>query len=87
MLLFYVIVSTFKGSNTYVPYYTHIGVFSTNACACKANGNRSKSISFFIMYNVCFCFRISIEGELPFYRGRLQNAPTIYQKATDNQRN
>lgn len=37
------------------------------------------------MYNVCFCFRISIEGELPFYRGRLRNAPTIYQKATDNQ--
>ena len=33
------------------------------------------------MYNVCFCFRISIEGiegELPF-------APTIYQKAIDNQ--
>ena len=37
------------------------------------------------MDNVCFCFRISIEGELPFYRGRLRNAPTIYQKATDNQ--
>ena len=37
------------------------------------------------MYNVCFCFRISIEGELPFYRGRLRNAPTIYLKATDNQ--
>ena len=32
------------------------------------------------MYNVCFCFRISIEGELPF-------APTIYQKAIDNQYN
>ncbi len=30
------------------------------------------------MDNVCFCFRISIEGELPF-------APTIYQKAIDNQ--
>jgi len=27
-----------------------------------------------------FCFRIAIEGELPF-------APTIYQKATDNQKN
>ena len=30
------------------------------------------------MYNVCFCFRISIEGELPF-------TPTIYQKAIDNE--
>ena len=38
------------------------------------------------MYNVCFCFRISLEGVYSTYPA-IAGFPTTYQKAIDNQYN